>query len=61
MISKNIFADKFGEILALFAQTGATFCKNMIITLVFEKNATFSTAKYQLQRQNSSRLERFSR
>jgi hypothetical protein len=30
------------KILASFAQTAATFCKNLIITLVFEKNAIFS-------------------
>jgi hypothetical protein len=27
------------KILSFFAQTAATFCKNVIITLVFEKNA----------------------
>jgi hypothetical protein len=30
---KNIFAEK----LAFYAQTTASFCKNLIITLVFEK------------------------
>jgi hypothetical protein len=38
---KNIFAEKFGENVGFFAQTTATFCKNLIIALVFEKNANF--------------------
>jgi hypothetical protein len=29
------------QILAFFDQATASFCKNMIITLVFEKNANF--------------------
>jgi hypothetical protein len=29
------------KILAFFAQTTAGFCKNLIVTLVFEKNANF--------------------
>jgi hypothetical protein len=37
----NIFAEKIGENIGVFAQTTATFCKNVIITLVFEKNANF--------------------
>jgi hypothetical protein len=36
---KNIFAKK----LALFTQTTASFRKNLIVTLVFEENANFST------------------
>jgi hypothetical protein len=42
MIFKNIFAEKFGrKYWRFFAQTTASFCKNVIITLVFEKNANF--------------------
>jgi hypothetical protein len=33
------------KILALFAQTNASFCKNVSITLVFEKNANFVRRK----------------
>jgi hypothetical protein len=36
---KNIFAKKLAKKLAFFAQTNASFCKNLIITLVFEENA----------------------
>jgi hypothetical protein len=39
---KNIFAEKFGENIGVFSQTTASFCKNVIIKLVFEKNAIFS-------------------
>jgi hypothetical protein len=38
---KNIFAEKFSKKLAFFVQTTASFCKNVIITLVFQKNANF--------------------
>jgi hypothetical protein len=39
----KIFSPKlFAKMWAFFAQTAATFCKNLIITLVFEKNANFS-------------------
>jgi hypothetical protein len=38
---KNIFAEKFGKKSAFVAQTTASFCKNLIKTLVFEKNANF--------------------
>jgi hypothetical protein len=34
----KIFSPKIG---VFFAQTTASFCKNLIITLVFEKNANF--------------------
>jgi hypothetical protein len=37
----NIFAEKFGEKMAFLTQNKAKLCKNMIITLVFEKNANF--------------------
>jgi hypothetical protein len=33
---------KLAKVLAFFAQTVTSFCKNMIITLVFEKTANFS-------------------
>jgi hypothetical protein len=42
MILKTFSPKNFAKILAFFAQTTATFCKNLIITLVFEKNAIFS-------------------
>jgi hypothetical protein len=41
-IFKNNFAEKFGEKMAFFTQNKAILCKNLIITLVFEKNATFA-------------------
>jgi hypothetical protein len=36
---KNIFTKEIGEKLVLFTQTTVRFYKNLIITLVFEKNA----------------------
>jgi hypothetical protein len=40
---ENIFAKKFGKKLAFFAETTASFCKILIITLFFlRKNAIFS-------------------
>jgi hypothetical protein len=36
---------KNGGNWALFAQTTASFCKKLIITLVFEKNAKFFSTK----------------
>jgi hypothetical protein len=41
MILKIISPKNLAKILAFFAQITASFCKDMIITLVFEKNATF--------------------
>jgi hypothetical protein len=42
MILKIFSSKNWAKILAFFAQTAAaTFCKNLIITLVFEKNALF--------------------
>jgi hypothetical protein len=38
---KNIFAKKISEKLAFFDSNKAKLCKNLIITLVFEKNANF--------------------
>jgi uncharacterized membrane-anchored protein len=36
-----IFAENLAKIFAFFAQTTVSFCKNVIITLFFEKNAIF--------------------
>jgi hypothetical protein len=33
--------------MGVFAQTTASFCKILIITLVFEKNANFSAKNWQ--------------
>jgi hypothetical protein len=42
MILKIFSPKNSAKILAVFfAQTTASFCKNLIITLVFEKNANF--------------------
>jgi hypothetical protein len=38
----DIFAEKSGKKLAFLAQNKAKLFKNLIITLVFEKNAVFS-------------------
>jgi hypothetical protein len=38
---QNIFAKKFGKKLAFITQNKAKLCKNLIMTLVFEKNANF--------------------
>jgi hypothetical protein len=39
----KIFSPKnLAKILAFFAQTTASFCKNFIVTLGFEKNANLS-------------------
>jgi hypothetical protein len=35
MILKIIFAEKNGENIGIFAQTTDSFCKNIIVTLVF--------------------------
>jgi hypothetical protein len=42
MIFKILSPKILEKLLAFFAQTSATFCKNLIVTLVFEKNAIFS-------------------
>jgi hypothetical protein len=44
---KNIFAKNFSENIGVFAQTTASFCKIVIITLVFEKNANFFAENWQ--------------
>jgi hypothetical protein len=41
MIFKIFSPKNLAKILAFYAQTTASFCKNLIITLVFEKNANF--------------------
>jgi hypothetical protein len=41
MIFKIFSPKNLAKILAFFAQTADNFCKNLIITLVFEKNANF--------------------
>jgi hypothetical protein len=42
MILKIFYPINLAKILAFFAQTTASFCKDLIITLGFEKNAIFS-------------------
>jgi hypothetical protein len=42
MILKIFSPKNLAKKLAFFAQTTAIFCKNLSITLVFEKNAIFS-------------------
>jgi hypothetical protein len=44
----NIFSPKnLANKLAFFAQTTASFCKKVIIKLVFEKNANFFAENWQ--------------
>jgi hypothetical protein len=38
---KNILAEKIGEKISAFAEIAYSFCKNLIIKMVFEKNANF--------------------
>jgi hypothetical protein len=38
---KNIFAEKFRQKIGILTQNKAKLCQNLIITLVFEKNANF--------------------
>jgi hypothetical protein len=47
MILKIFSPKNLAKILAFFAQTTAIFCKNLIITLVFEKNAIFFAENWQ--------------
>jgi hypothetical protein len=47
MIFKIFSPENLAKILAFFAQTTVRFCKNMIITLVFEKNANFFDENWQ--------------
>jgi hypothetical protein len=41
MIKKIFSPNNLAKIFVFWAQTTASFCKNLIITLVFEKNAIF--------------------
>jgi hypothetical protein len=41
MIFRIFSPKKFANILAFFALTTANFCKNLIITLIFEKTPIF--------------------
>jgi p-aminobenzoyl-glutamate transporter AbgT len=41
MIFKRFSPKNLAKIVAVFAQTSANFCKNLIMTLVFEKSAKF--------------------
>jgi hypothetical protein len=45
MILKIFLPKNLAQILAFFAQTTASFCKNLSITLVFDKNANFFRRK----------------
>jgi hypothetical protein len=47
MIFKIFSPKHLAKILAFFAHIAATFCKNLIITLVFEKNANFFAENWQ--------------
>jgi hypothetical protein len=42
IIFKTFSPENLAKILAIFAQTTASFCKNFIITLICKKNAIFS-------------------
>jgi hypothetical protein len=42
MIFKIFSPKNLAKILAFLAQTTASFCENVIITMAFEKNANFS-------------------
>jgi hypothetical protein len=55
MILKNIFGEKFGENIGVFVQTTASFCKNLIIAFVFEKNANFLRRKMAKNAENYDR------
>jgi hypothetical protein len=43
----DIFAKKFSKKLAFFTRNKAKLCKNMIITLAFEKNANYFAENWQ--------------
>jgi hypothetical protein len=43
----NNFLEKISESMVVFDQTTASFCKNVIITLGFEKNANFLAENWQ--------------
>jgi hypothetical protein len=42
MILKILSPKNLAKIFAFLAQTTDSFCENLVITLVFEKNAIFS-------------------
>jgi hypothetical protein len=46
-LKKYFRQKKIGENIAVFVQTSASFCKNLIITLVSEKNAIFFAENWQ--------------
>jgi hypothetical protein len=50
MILKIFSPKNLAKHLALCAQTAANCCKNLIITLVFEKNANFVAENWQKSR-----------
>jgi hypothetical protein len=47
MILKIFSQTNLPKVLALFAQTTASSCKNLIIILVFEKSANFFAENWQ--------------
>jgi hypothetical protein len=47
MILKIFSPKHLAKKLAFFAQTTASFCKHLIVTLVFEKNANFFAENWQ--------------
>jgi hypothetical protein len=47
MIFETFSPKKFGDKLALFTKTAASFGKNLIITTVCEKSAKFYAEKWQ--------------
>jgi hypothetical protein len=47
MIFKLFSPKNLAKITEFFAQTAANFCKNLIITLIFEKNANFVAENWQ--------------
>jgi hypothetical protein len=47
LILKIFSAKNLATILAVFAQTTASFCKNLIVTMVFEENAIFFAENWQ--------------
>jgi hypothetical protein len=47
LIFKIFLPKNLAIILAFFAQTAATFCKSLIIILVFDKNANIIAKNWQ--------------
>jgi hypothetical protein len=50
MIFKIFSPKNLAKILAFLAQTTASFCKNLIVTLVFEKNSNYFAENWQNRR-----------